>query len=56
MPPISAYVHYQLRVLERIAAAAFTPETIKRLSEEYDGILKAYAEGTDKRMEGKRAP
>jgi len=55
MPPISAFVHYQLRVLEHMAAGTFTPETIKTLSEEYDHILSAYTAGTDKRIETKRA-
>src|SRR5882762_4217995 len=47
MPPISAFVHYQMRVLEHMVAGTFTPEIIKSLSEEYDRILSAYNAGTD---------
>lgn len=54
MPPLSAYVHYQLRVMEHMAGNRFTPETIKVLSEEYDRVLDAYRAGTDARVTAKR--
>jgi len=55
IPPISAFVHYQMQVLEHMAAGTFTPETIKKLSEENDHILNAYTKGTDERIAAKRS-
>ena len=54
MPPISAFVHYHVQVLEHMAAGTFTPETIQALSKENDHILSAYTEASEKRIEAKR--
>jgi hypothetical protein len=54
MPPVSAFVHYHVQVLEHMANGTFTPETIQRLSEENGRILSAYTELSNKRVEAKR--
>jgi len=54
MPPISAFVHYHVQVLEHMAAGTFTPETIQALSKENDRILSAYTEASEKRIEARR--
>ena len=54
MPPISAFVHYHVKVLEHMAAGTFSRETIEALSRENTDILRAYAEDTGKRIEAKR--
>ncbi|MEQ1546439.1 hypothetical protein [Methyloglobulus sp.] len=54
MPPISAFVHYQMQVLEHMSAGSFNPETIKSLSEEYEHILDAYASNTNERASAKK--
>jgi hypothetical protein len=54
MPPVSAFVHYQMQVFEDMLAGTYTPEVIKKLSEENDRILSAYAKGTDERVAAKR--
>jgi hypothetical protein len=54
MPPISAYVHYQMRVLEHMARGTFTPETIRTLTEEYDRITGAYSQLTNERTEARK--
>jgi hypothetical protein len=54
MPPISAFVHYQMQVLEHMSAGTFNPETIKSLSEEYERILDAYTSNTNERVAVKK--
>ena len=44
-----------MQVLEHMAAGTFTPETIKKLSEENDRILNAYTTGSDERIAAKRS-
>lgn len=50
MPPISAFVHYHMRVLEHMAAGTYTPAVIKQLGEENDRVLTAYIEASENRM------
>jgi hypothetical protein len=47
MPPVSAFVHYHAKVLEAMANGTFTPDTVKRLSEEQEQILAAYDQAND---------
>lgn len=54
MPPVSAFVHYQMRVLEHMSTGKFNPETIKTLSQEYEQILAAYTSLTNERLETKQ--
>lgn len=54
MPPVSAFVHYQMRVLEHRSTGKFNPEAVKALTEEYEQILAAYTSLTDERLEAKR--
>lgn len=55
MPPVSAFVHYQMRVLEHMSTGKFNPGTIKALSEEYEQILAAYTALSNERSEAKRS-
>ena len=54
MPPIAAFVHYQMRVLEHMSSGTFTPERIKALTVEYDGIVGAYSELANERAEARK--
>jgi len=52
MPPVSAFVHYHFQVLEHMAKGTFTDATIKKLSEQHNGILSAYKRLSDERRAG----
>lgn len=42
MPPVSVFIHYHFRVLEELSKGDFSENTIRRLSDEQDEILRAY--------------
>lgn len=47
MPPVSVFVHYHAKVLEAMANGTYSPELIKKLSEEQELIIDAYEKANE---------